>query len=81
MYSAVPKDYLSIKTKFITDDYLHMYKTLQLFTKIFTLDTNIFTSIKVIKKHICTGTKVIKNAELMTAWIKLKLLIVLGLLK
>ncbi len=34
--------------KFTTDDYLQMYKTLQLFTNTFTSNTNKFTSIKVI---------------------------------
>jgi len=40
--------------------------------------TNKFTSIKVIKTHMY---KVIKNAKLIKAWIKLKLIIVLGLMK
>ncbi len=37
--------------KFITEDYLQMYKTLQLFTNTFSFNTNNFTSIKVIKTH------------------------------
>jgi hypothetical protein len=32
-------------------------------------------------KHICTDTKFIKNAKLIKAWLKLKQLIVLGLMK
>jgi len=35
--------------KFITDDYLQIYKTLQLFTSLFTEITNIFTNTKAIK--------------------------------
>jgi len=35
--------------KFITDDYVQLYKTLQLFTNTFTINTNKFISIKVIK--------------------------------
>ncbi len=54
-----------------------MYKTLQLFT----FSTSIFTSIKVIKKHINTDIKVIKTAKLIKAWVELKLLIVLCLMK
>ncbi len=42
--------------KFISIDYLQMYKTLQQLTSTFPLNTNIFTSIKV----ICTDTKVTK---------------------
>ncbi len=57
-----------------------MYKILQLFTNIFTFNTNIFASIKAIKTHMYRN-KVIKNAKFMTAWIKLKLFIVLGLMK
>jgi len=34
--------------KFISDNYLQMYKTLQLFTNTFTLNTNILTNVKVI---------------------------------
>ena len=67
--------------KFITGDYLQMYKTLQLFTNTFTLNTNKFTSIKIIKKtHMCRH-KVIKNTKVVKAWIKLKMFIVLGLMK
>ncbi len=43
-----------------------MYKTLQLFTKN-------FTGIKVIKTHM-PSHKVIKNARLVTAWIKVNCL-------
>ncbi len=57
-----------------------MCKTLQLFTNVFKLNTNIFTNIKVIK-NIYTDTKVIKDAKRIKAWIKLKLFIVPGLLK
>ncbi len=46
----VRKDYCHYKIKFISDDYLQMYKTLQLFTSLFTIITNIFTSIKVINR-------------------------------
>jgi hypothetical protein len=59
--------------KFISDDYFQIYKTLQLFTHIITLNTNILTSIKVIKNTstpICTNTKVIKNAQLIKAWVR-----------
>ncbi len=35
--------------KFITDNYLQMYETLQLFTSLFTEITNIFTDTKVIE--------------------------------
>jgi hypothetical protein len=58
-----------------------MYKTLQLFTNLFTFSTSIFTSIKVIKKHINTDIKVIKTAKVNKAWVELKLLIVLDLMK
>jgi hypothetical protein len=41
--------------KFVAEDYLKMYKTLQPFTNIFTLNTNKFTTIKVIKNtHVQT---------------------------
>jgi hypothetical protein len=55
-----------------------------IFTSIITLNTNIFTSVKVIKNmftYIYTDKKVYKNAELIKAWNRLKLLIVLGLMK
>jgi hypothetical protein len=42
--------------------------------------TNKFTSIEVIKTHMYSH-KVIKFAKLIKAWIKLKLIIVLGLMK
>ncbi len=57
-----------------------MCKTLQLFTNVFKLNTNIFTNIKFIQTT-CTGTKVIKGAKRIKAWIKLKLFIVPGLVK
>ncbi len=38
--------------KFITDNYLQMYKTLPLFTSTFTFNTNIFTIIKLLKRHM-----------------------------
>jgi len=44
-----------------------MYKTLQLFTSLVALNTNIFASIKVIKNTCNTDTKVIKNAKLIKA--------------
>ncbi len=61
------------KKKFISDDYLHMHKTFQLFTSVIIANTNIFTSIKVIKStqtHIYTKTAFIKNAKLIKAWVK-----------
>ncbi len=60
--------------KFITHDFLQMYKTLQLLS-------NIFTSIKLIENAYVPQTKVIKNAKRIKAWIKLKLFIVLSLMK
>jgi hypothetical protein len=36
--------------KFITEDYLQMYKTLQLFTNTFSFNTNNFSSIKFLKR-------------------------------
>jgi hypothetical protein len=38
--------------KFISDNYLLVNKTLQLFASLFTLNTNTFKSITVIKRHI-----------------------------
>jgi hypothetical protein len=66
--------------KFITQDFLEMYRTLQPNTITFTIYTSKFTSIKVIKTHMY-GHKVIKNTKLIKARIKLKLIIVLGLMK
>ncbi len=43
------KTTFQFQMKFITYDYLQMYKTLQLFTNIFTLITNIFDTINIIK--------------------------------
>jgi hypothetical protein len=48
--------------KFVTDDYLQIYKTLLLFTNIVTLNTNVFTSIKVIK-NTYVQTQSYKNAN------------------
>ncbi len=66
--------------EFTTKDYLQMDKTLQLFTNIFTFNKNKFISIKVIKLRMYRH-KVIKNAKLIKVWIKLKLIIVPGLMK
>ncbi len=46
--------------KFISDNYLQMHKTLQLFTNMLTLKTNIFTSIKVIKNMYIPTLKLLK---------------------
>jgi hypothetical protein len=43
------KTLCQFQIKFITDDYLQMCKTLQLFTNSFTFNAIYFTSIKVIK--------------------------------
>jgi hypothetical protein len=48
-YVLYKKTTCPFEIKFSTDDYLQMYKTLQIFTNTFTLNTNKFTSIKVIK--------------------------------
>ncbi len=56
--------------KFISDDCFQKYKTFQLFTSLFTTNTNIFISIKVIKDtytHIYINTNIIKN-KLIKAW-------------
>ncbi len=53
--------------KFKSDNYLRMYKTLQLFTNLFTFKTNIFTSIKIINNTNMQAKKVIKNAKLIKA--------------
>jgi hypothetical protein len=61
-----------------------MYKILQLFTSLITLNTRILTSIKLIKNtctHIYTDTKAIKNAKLIKAWVELEQFIVLELIK
>ncbi len=42
--------------KFIPEDYLQMYKTVNLFTNTFTFNTNKFASIKVIK-NTCVQTQ------------------------
>ncbi len=59
--------------KIISDDYLELSKALQLFTRSFTLNTNIFTNTTDIKTHTHTNiyaiTKVIKNAKLTKAWV------------
>jgi len=57
---------VSFRSSLIRDYYFKLYYTLQLFTSLFRLNTNIFTSIKVIKNtctHICTSTKVIENTQ------------------
>jgi len=56
-----------------------MYKTLHLNTASH-FNANKFTSIKVIKTQMYRH-KVIKNTKLTKAWIELKLIIVLGLMK
>jgi hypothetical protein len=59
-------------------------KTLQLLTSIIKLNENIFTSIKVIKimcTQIYKEPTVVKNAKLIKAWVRLKLIIALGLMK
>jgi hypothetical protein len=38
--------------KFISGNYLQLFKTLSVFTQLFTINTNIFTDIAVIKTHI-----------------------------
>jgi hypothetical protein len=55
--------------KFITKDYLQMYKTLQLFTNTFTFNTNFLRASKLLK----TNLLVIYSAKLIKTWIKLKL--------
>ncbi len=56
--TAKKRFYMYVKTtsqfqmKFIIEDYLQMYNTLQIFTNTFTFNTNKFTSIKIIKTHI-----------------------------
>ncbi len=55
-----------------------MYKTLQLFAKTFTFNTNKYTIIEVIKTHMHRH-KVIKNAKCIKTWIKLKLFIIVTL--
>ncbi len=52
------------KIKFISDHYLQIYKALQLFTSLITINTNIFASIKntYLQRH-----KVIK--KLIKAWV------------
>jgi hypothetical protein len=58
------------------NDYFQIYKTLQLFTSVITLNTNIFTSIKIIKNtctHIYTDTKAIKNPKLNNTWVMIKI--------
>jgi hypothetical protein len=70
--------------KFISDNYFSMHQTLQPFTSIITSNISIFISIEVIKNtctHIYANTKVIENANFITAWVGLKLFIVLGLMK
>ncbi len=57
--------------KFIGNDYLQLYKTLQLFTSSFTLNTNILTSIKVIKTHVHTFTHTHKSYQKCQAHLRL----------
>ncbi len=57
--------------KFISDDYLQMYKTLQLFMSLITFNTNDLQASKLLK---CMYTylqrqKIIKNAKLIKAWV------------
>jgi hypothetical protein len=66
--------------KFISEDYLQVYKTVNLFTNTFTFNTNKFASIKVIK-NTCVQTQVIKNTNVFKSWIKLKLFIDMGQMK
>ncbi len=61
------KTFCQFQIKFITDDYLQMCKTLQLFTNSFTFNSIYFTSIKVIKNTY------VKNVNFIKAWVKLKL--------
>ncbi len=56
--------------KFITEDYLQMYKTVQLFTNTFSFNTNNFSSIKVIKTHMCRQ-KVFKDGKFIKTRVKL----------
>jgi hypothetical protein len=70
--------------KFFSDDYLQMYKILQLFTSLITSSANLFTGIKVIEitcTLIYAVTKVIKNSKVIKAFVQLKLFVVLGLMK
>ncbi len=60
--------------KFITDKYLHMYKTLQLFTNTLNLIQTYLQTSKLLKTHMYRQ-KVIKNANHIKAWIKLQLFI------
>ncbi len=46
--------------KFISDDYLQMCETLQLFTSLIALNANIFISIKVIKNTYIQALKLLK---------------------
>ncbi len=56
--------------KFITEDYLQMYKTLQIFTNTFTFITNKFTSIKV-TINTWTGAKLSKMPSSLKLFLKL----------
>ncbi len=57
--------------KLTTDDYLQMYKTLQLITNTLNLIQTYLQTSKLLKTHMYRQ-KVIKNANLIKAWIKLK---------
>ncbi len=50
--------------KFISDDFVQMYKTLQLFTSLIRLSTKIFTSIEKIKTHVHILTQTQKLLKL-----------------
>ncbi len=56
--------------KFITENYLQMYNTLQLFTNTFTFNTNKFTSIRY-HKCICTDAKLSKMPSSLKLFLKL----------
>ncbi len=58
-----------------------MYKTVQLFTRVYTLNKDTFTRIRVIENTYIPTYIVIKNAKLIKAWIILRLFIVVGLVK
>jgi hypothetical protein len=57
---SVQKPTCQLQIKFITAHYLQMYKTLQLCTNIFALNTIIFTIIKVIKNTYVQTQKLLK---------------------
>jgi hypothetical protein len=65
------KSTCQFQIKFITEDYLQMHKTLQVFTNMYKFNTNKFTSIKVIK-NTYVQTQIIEIAKLIKGLIKLK---------